>query len=125
MALRRNIAELNAEVLQLKRTLYEANPKALDITAFAKERNKKEMTPTFATSARMAPSPSLTTNSTQSLLSKKTLQDPKKVSPKLSIHSNPYIAKMTNEKGELRFPESGSWSIQELRNLLQQWSYLR
>jgi hypothetical protein len=34
--LKRNIAELNGEIIMLKKNLYEANPKSLDLTTFIK-----------------------------------------------------------------------------------------
>jgi hypothetical protein len=47
VTLRKNIAELTAEVLMLKRTLYELNPKALDLTAFVSPPNGKREHPSI------------------------------------------------------------------------------
>jgi hypothetical protein len=99
--LRRNIAELNAEVLLLKRMLYDLNPKSMELSDFVKNSSKSQGP--FLGKPRSTSPPTSMVNSNAQSHSQQPNRQPKRVSPNPSIRSNPYIAMMTNKKGELRF----------------------
>ena len=136
--LKRNIAELNGEIIMLKKNLYEANPKSLDLTTFIKPTTSsfRINSQTRCQSNYFKPASHQNNGSFErknhpvNLTYDKTTSIKKyplnyssglqKTIKQGSTHKNPYISMMTNEKGELKFPQSGNWSIEQLRSLLQQ-----